>query len=481
MMSKFAEIRITGTFYNTIRETYNSTLNSVRLNGEQGRWFLTNNGVKQGDNFTPTIFSIFINGLLQELKNSALGIKIQGNQICTLAYADDVVLVAPTQSSLQQMINIVHSLCRKWRMQMNTDKTKVMHIRGVNTPPTTYNYTCGEDTLTLVEQYHYLGYWLDSKLNVKCMSDSVSKAGERALGSVINRIKKNGDVGYLTYETLYQACVATVMDYCGGIWGITKKDQSKLINVDRVQQRGQRFYIGLGRKNPIAGLDGDLPMMTGRSRRILDGVRFYNSLILMPSQRLTKKVYEVSRAVQGCSWANSLRDILTELGFSDEWNSGEVIPPKLVKDKLRELETTQWNEELGKKPKLRTYRQIKSDRVVAQHITSNLPEAQRSLIHRLRTGTLPIELEKGRYAGLAVGDRTCKICDNGDVEDKYHLLFDCEAFSAIQSEWLNKLSLNPNRDDREWVKIFDKPYLLGKYLKDIMEKQHEILRRNKKL
>ena len=62
------------------------------------------------------------------------------------------------------------------------------------------------------------------------------KSGERALGGVLSKIKQAGDVGYKTFETLYTTCVNPVLDYCGGIWGISPADQKKFVKVDKVTE-----------------------------------------------------------------------------------------------------------------------------------------------------------------------------------------------------------------------------------------------------
>ena len=113
-----------------------------------------------------------------------------------------------------------------------------------------------------------------------------------------------------------------------------------------------------------------------------------------------------------------------------------------MSEKLCEQEAVEWKVVVEQKPKLRTYKRLQAEHQPALHITNNLAKRQRSLIYRLRTVTLPIELEKGQYAGLAVGDRTCKVCENGDVKDEYHLLFECGTYTTNRIDWLDKLLLS---------------------------------------
>lgn len=132
-------------------------MNAVRLNGECGRWFATENGVKQGDNLSPSLFSVYINDLLIELQSSGIEVKLMNVKLNVLAYADDLVLIAPIQVGLQQLLNITKKWCKKNRLKVNTDKTKIMHVRPAGIKETTYRYMYNDAEIEKVENYKYLG------------------------------------------------------------------------------------------------------------------------------------------------------------------------------------------------------------------------------------------------------------------------------------------------------------------------------------
>ena len=203
------------------------TLNAIRLNGECRRWFKTTNGSKQGDSQSPTHFSIYVNGLIEELNKSKIGIKLLDKTITVLAYADDLVLLAPIQAGLQQLISIVDQWCHKWRLKVNCDKTKIMHVRPKTVQRTQYQYAYGTSTLEKVSHYKYLGFILNEFGTMDTGSNSLASAGERALGALISKVKMNGDIGYRTFEQLYISCVTPVLDYCGRIWGISNSRQNQ--------------------------------------------------------------------------------------------------------------------------------------------------------------------------------------------------------------------------------------------------------------
>ena len=83
---------------------------------------------------------MYINGLLQELKQCKVGIKLHDRLVTVLAYADDIVLMAQTQAGLQTLLNCLENWCRKWKLKVNLTKTRIMHMRQAGVKETTYGY-----------------------------------------------------------------------------------------------------------------------------------------------------------------------------------------------------------------------------------------------------------------------------------------------------------------------------------------------------
>ena len=106
------ELGITGKLYRAIKNCYDVTENAIRLNGKCGDWFKTNQGVKQGDNMSPNLYSAYVNELLNELECCRTGVTIAGHMVTVLAYADDLVLISATQAGLQRQLDILERWCK---------------------------------------------------------------------------------------------------------------------------------------------------------------------------------------------------------------------------------------------------------------------------------------------------------------------------------------------------------------------------------
>ena len=68
----------------------------VRWHGCMSDCFRIGNGTRQGGVLSPWFFARYVRDLLSEVVNSRIGYNIGGMFLNILAYADDIVLMAPS-------------------------------------------------------------------------------------------------------------------------------------------------------------------------------------------------------------------------------------------------------------------------------------------------------------------------------------------------------------------------------------------------
>ena len=185
-------------------------------------WFVTLLGVRQGDSLSPTLFSIFINDLAQGLKELGLGIEVENEKISILLYADDVAILSDNEQDMQVMLEFVHDWCNTWQMKINMTKSKIMHIRKKGTERSEFPFKIGNQVVSYVSEYKYLGVIVDEFLEFTGHINTMASAGHRALGALIGKYKKLNGMGYETFTKCYKASVCPVLDYNAEVWGYTK-------------------------------------------------------------------------------------------------------------------------------------------------------------------------------------------------------------------------------------------------------------------
>ena len=112
---------------------YKSAKSCVAING-----LLTDNfscliGVRQCENLSPLLFSLYLNDLQQFFQEVHMGLKeirdlatqTFDNSHCALLklyillYADDTVLLAELPKDLQNSINLMEEYCHLWELKIN--------------------------------------------------------------------------------------------------------------------------------------------------------------------------------------------------------------------------------------------------------------------------------------------------------------------------------------------------------------------------
>ncbi len=68
---------------------------------------------------------------------------MEEKKVCLLLYADDLCLIADYERDLQVMLNVLSDWCGKWKMNVNVNKTKVVHFRPLSILRTDTQFTCG--------------------------------------------------------------------------------------------------------------------------------------------------------------------------------------------------------------------------------------------------------------------------------------------------------------------------------------------------
>ena len=157
------------------------------------------------------MFTIFINDVAAEINNLDLGIQIDNKKVSILLYADDIALIASSDNDLQRMLDILWGWCRRWRVLINTSKSKCIHFRPFRHRRTEFQFKIGQSALETVDTYKYLGVFFHEHLDYSTHCDAISKGASRALGSIISKISNLKDFGFKSFEKLYFSCVVLVL------------------------------------------------------------------------------------------------------------------------------------------------------------------------------------------------------------------------------------------------------------------------------
>ena len=108
-----------------LAKLYKKQLAKVKVAGTLSEWFRVKKGVRQGCVLSLYLFNILAEIVMREtLDGFQGGLQIGGRMITNLRYADDIILLATSEAELQELVDHLDRVSRKYSLLINVDKTK---------------------------------------------------------------------------------------------------------------------------------------------------------------------------------------------------------------------------------------------------------------------------------------------------------------------------------------------------------------------
>ena len=137
---------------------YQNVKSKVKYDNSISSSFECSLGVRQGECLSPFLFAMYLNDLEDEfyLKGSD-GIDIGVLKIFLLLYANDIIIFARSAEELQNNLDHLHEYSTRYRLIVNTSKTKVMVFRRGGILPRNMKFYYNNFELAIVKTSSYLG------------------------------------------------------------------------------------------------------------------------------------------------------------------------------------------------------------------------------------------------------------------------------------------------------------------------------------
>ena len=480
LMHKLAKAGIHGRSLKFFKSLYKDSKCKILIDGNLTDSIDYQCGVRQGCVSSPMLFDIFVNDMLDEMKDYNLGVEIEFYDVMNrklfdlvqkgkeqdwigvqntnpkrvtscftgLLFADDLCLVANNQETLQKQLNFLSSWSDKYGLTFGISKCGVLRFPGP--VPQNINFKLQNQIIPNLREYRYLGTIIDDKLSF----ESELNQRIKALTLSLNILRSVVNIRSLNLKSIINLIKAKCLP--AALWGceVWTRTEQQLYKLQSVFNDFLKKHILRINNNRITGTI---------VLRELQFKNFYTYARRRQARAIFKWLHLKNQALQH-SW---IRSILTYLikGRLYRWSTGLLRWFKTyikvdLKDKTLKIEDIQesihdrYLNKIKKHKQKSTEHYISSDyngkyfRIkIKDFLSSKNVSGVKELIKLRcnyfyssknirrspkRSGFILNEfLEDGSFVN------TCIFCYS-ITDTLYHYLFECSAFNDIRKNFLTK-------------------------------------------
>ena len=234
VMSALEEQGVDQIYINVLRHIYDHATSFIRLH-KDSEPFQLERGVRQGDTCSPKLFTACLERAFRQLNWSEKGIKIDGEYLSHLRFADDIIIFASTKEELQQMLTELNEASKSVGLLMNSRKTKAMSNKYIENADEILEIE--NQQIEEVEQYIYLGQRIS--LHDASKESEIKRRitlGWQAFGRA-SSVFKNKKIPIILKRKVYDKCILPTVTYGAETWNLTKKLSLKLRTMQRAHEK----------------------------------------------------------------------------------------------------------------------------------------------------------------------------------------------------------------------------------------------------
>jgi len=147
----------------------------VKWHGQTSHFFKLRAGVRQGGVLSPFLFAIFMDNVIAKVIATHLGCYIGNVCVSIFVYADDILLIAPSVTGLQMLLNACEDELSKLDMVVNVKKSMCIRFGPRFSAPCANIISAYGGSLEWVTSCKYLGiYFVSGRLFRCCFGNAKS-------------------------------------------------------------------------------------------------------------------------------------------------------------------------------------------------------------------------------------------------------------------------------------------------------------------
>ncbi|CAM4549683.1 unnamed protein product [Leuciscus chuanchicus] len=281
------EYGVRGPLLRAIRSLYDRSRSLVRIAGSKSDLFPVHVGLRQGCPLSPVLFIIFMDRISRRSQGPE-GVRFGDHTISSLLFADDVVVLAPSNRDLQHGLGRFAAECEAAGMRISTSKSEAMVLSRKRVA---FPLQVGGEFLPQVEEFKYFGVLFTSE------------------GRMEQEIDRQISAASAVMQSIYRSIYVPTLTYGHELWVMTERTRS------RIQAAEMSFLRTVAGRSLRDRVRSSVTREELRAEPLLlhimrDQLRWLWHLFRMPPGRLPGKVF------RACPKAGSPGEDLGHAGWT---------------------------------------------------------------------------------------------------------------------------------------------------------------------
>ena len=427
-----------------IENMYSKMKTRVRSTEGYTNSFLLENGLMQGECLSPSLFSMYVNDIVEHIESvESMGVLLGNTKITVLKYADDLVLFAKSAKSLQLGLNALHQFCEINKLAVNCDKSKVMHFTA-NKSVTVKDLQYDGTKLEWVNNFKYLGVTFNKSNSFTDGIEELCQHAQRAQTVLDLHFLKHKTVP-VSYEIeVFNTLVKPILLYGSEVYGIN------------CVKSLETFYLKFLKRALCVKRSTNTCMVLAETRQYplavdiqLNMVKLWIKILTCDKDQLIWIAYDsmlkskVHLSNSKC-WTRKIQELLFRVGFGYIWENQMVPDVKkflnMLKQRLQDIHIQECYSSIENNSRCMLYKHLKPVYSMENYLKCNYHRDFRQYLTKLRLSSHKFLVERGRWVKPKINyhERLCTLCDENDIEDEYHILMKCKYFVNLREKYISK-------------------------------------------
>ncbi len=428
---------------------YSQAKSCVRKGNLDSDYFTCNIGLRQGENLSPLLFSLFINDFESFISRDFSGVTPQHScypdlheehmtfiKLFTLLYADDTIVLSESETELQMALDSVHQYCSLWNLTVNTIKTKiVIFSRGKVRKFPVFKF--GDSDIDVVSDYIYLGITFNYNNKFSKAIKKQLDQGRRAMFSMLVKARRLCLPIDIQCD-LFDKMIVPIILYGSEVWGFHTTEMLEVF-----YRKFIKNILKLNKSTPSGMVYGEVGKLCLQTKMDKSIISYWLRLIMKDNTTLVQNTYTLSyqlfiHGIYQSVWLTNVKAILDHCGMSYIWDNQQLIDTGKVKaiihKRIDDIEIQKWYTSISASSMCVMYTNFKTEYQFEKYLL--LPDCKsRIQISKLRCRNLKLPVKTHVYLETS---NICNLCDSQLVGDEYHYMLICTAFQNERMLYIKK-------------------------------------------